>query len=231
MEPIDYQAVLSRNLRRLRDERGMTQVELATMAGRMGMGWTIETVIAIEGGRRRLNFGEGLLVAGLLDSTLSKLAEPGEDEDVVVEGVTLPANAWRALLSDKRTPAFLLNVAIDMHGRAVRAEARDDAERQAARRLGMKPAELVELAHELWNDRGLTAERDRRLLEQVGKGPISKPARQALRGHITRRLLQELAEYRIQRQEKMREGLRQLNDVVERLGGWDNDGIEEDIRS
>jgi transcriptional regulator with XRE-family HTH domain len=211
MEPIDYQAVFSRNLRRLRDEQGLTQVELATAAGQMGLRWTTETVISIEGGRRRLTLGEGLLLAGLLDVTLSDLAAPRGD-DVVVEGALLPANAWSALVSGKGTSMFRLKVMQDLRGRATSAEARDDAERQAARRLGLKAAELVELAHERW-DRGLTAERDRRFLEEQGRAPISKSARQALRGHITRRLIEELVEYRVSRLEKGRDAARVLDEI------------------
>jgi hypothetical protein len=66
-----------------------------------------------------------------------------------------------------------------------------DAERKAARRLGVPALTLSVAAHSRYG-RSFTAERDRRVAEQA---PADAPPRtlQALRGHITRALIAELA--------------------------------------
>src|SRR5205823_23554 len=64
------------------------------------------------------------------------------------------------------------------------------AEQKASRRLGVSPEEVARAAGSLWS-RSLAEERDARLLRLA---PVGASARtiQALRGHITRTLLQEL---------------------------------------
>jgi len=69
-------------------------------------------------------------------------------------------------------------------------EAAGEAEQKAARRLGVHPAAVALAAHRLWG-RSLTAERDRRVAEQ---SPGDLPRRiQAVRGHVTRKLVAELS--------------------------------------
>jgi transcriptional regulator with XRE-family HTH domain len=68
--------------------------------------------------------------------------------------------------------------------------ARGDAERKAARKLGVHPRELSVAAHGRYG-RSFTAERDARVAEQA---PADTEPRslQALRGHVTRAMLAEL---------------------------------------
>lgn len=64
------------------------------------------------------------------------------------------------------------------------------AEQKAARRFGIEARELSLIAHAVWG-RGLSVERDHRLLMRVGADTPTRTV-QALRGHITRELLTEL---------------------------------------
>jgi hypothetical protein len=66
-----------------------------------------------------------------------------------------------------------------------------DAERHAARKLGMTSERLSVAARRRWG-RTLSQERDRRLSERTDDA--SPRSRQALRGHITRELMAELEE-------------------------------------
>ena len=69
--------------------------------------------------------------------------------------------------------------------------ARGDAVRKAARKLGVRPLVLSAAAQGQYG-RSFTAERDARVAEQA---PADAPPRslQALRGHVTRAMLAELA--------------------------------------
>jgi hypothetical protein len=73
---------------------------------------------------------------------------------------------------------------------AVRA-AQGEAEQKAARRLGVTALELAEAAWSLWGQ-SLTAQRDT-LVEASAPPGISVSSRRALRGRVTRGLLDELA--------------------------------------
>jgi transcriptional regulator with XRE-family HTH domain len=189
MATIDYQVLLARNLRRLRDSGGWTQVELASRARELGLEWTADTVVAIESSRREFSLAEALLVPRLLNANLAELAKAGDEDLVVVKGQELQAETWEALVAGKRL--LRLSRLLDSSLR----QASNEAEKKAARSLGVSAADLVVLANRLWN-RGLTDERDARVRAEVGAAELPKAKRQALRGHVTRRLLQELREAR-----------------------------------
>lgn len=68
-------------------------------------------------------------------------------------------------------------------------EASGEAEQKAARKLGMLPTAVALAAQRRWSQ-GLTAERDKRVLERsLGESPRRV---QAIRGHVTRALIAEL---------------------------------------
>jgi transcriptional regulator with XRE-family HTH domain len=203
--------LLARNLRRLRDIGGWTQVELASRARELGLEWTADTVVAIESGRREFTPAEVFLVPQLLKANLAELVKAGDEDLIAVEGHGLEATTWPALIAGRRLRS--LGKSLDSSARRLSKalttrEARNEAEKKAARSLGLTAAELVILAHGLWN-RGLTDERDARVRAEVGAVDLSPSRRQALRGHITRRLLQELREaIARQNQEAPHEGVR-----------------------
>jgi transcriptional regulator with XRE-family HTH domain len=194
MAPIDYQALLARNLRRLRDSGGWTQVELASRARDLGLEWTADTVVALESGRRKFTAAEVFLVPQLLSVNLAELAKAGDGDLIVADGYVLEADTWQDLIAGKRLQR--LGRSLDSNARkASKAltprEATNEAEKKAARSLGISTRDLVVLAHGLWN-RGLTDERDARVIADASTVEVSKAKRQALRGHITRGLLAEL---------------------------------------
>jgi ADP-ribose pyrophosphatase YjhB (NUDIX family)/transcriptional regulator with XRE-family HTH domain len=67
-----------------------------------------------------------------------------------------------------------------------------DAERHAARRLGLHPAQIKLASRALWDHRDFASERDRRVGD-VGK--LEARSRQARRGLVTRAMLAELRDY------------------------------------
>jgi transcriptional regulator with XRE-family HTH domain len=69
--------------------------------------------------------------------------------------------------------------------------ARGDAERKAARKLGVEPLRLSAAAHGRYG-RSFTEERDARVADQA-PADASPRSLQALRGHVTRAMLAELA--------------------------------------
>jgi transcriptional regulator with XRE-family HTH domain len=73
---------------------------------------------------------------------------------------------------------------------AAEAEAAGDAEQKAALRLGRSPFEIAVGARMLWGQ-SLTKERDEQVSRLVTNGPDPRRV-QALRGHVTRKLLSQL---------------------------------------
>lgn len=68
-------------------------------------------------------------------------------------------------------------------------ESRSEAVQGAARSLGVDAGVLGVAAHKLWG-RGFLAERERRVKERAGR--VSRQGLRALRGHVTRQLLEEI---------------------------------------
>lgn len=157
-------------LKEWRESAGRRQDEVATAARVCGLAWTRDTVAAIEGGRRDFSLMEFLLLRGV------------------------------PLKRDELAALFATTTEI-----SATVGALQDAEVKAARKLGVRPEEVVATAVRLWG-RTLSEERDRVLAENVkmdrtarecrtGRGQKSLPAarnRQAVRGHITRALVEQL---------------------------------------
>jgi transcriptional regulator with XRE-family HTH domain len=74
--------------------------------------------------------------------------------------------------------------------RQAKTSAAYEAEKRAASKLGVPPLVLAIAAHRTW-DRGLTEERDRRVVEQTNDDASPRTV-QAVRGHVTRRLIAEV---------------------------------------
>ena len=87
----------------------------------------------------------------------------------------------------------ILEVAPDRNSRELHAAERTagDAERIAARRLGVPSLAIIAAALATWGH-GLTQERDTRAAQRAGPGASARTA-QAARGHVTRELYRELA--------------------------------------
>jgi len=190
--PIPYQAVIRRNLRRLRLKFGWRQEDLALRARARGLRWSASTVTAIEIGRRPISAGELLLLPTLLQVPLTDLVSGNQDEVVDIDGVLVTAAALDQIgcgvaLTELESVFFVIPPIVEMGA--------TDAERKAAKSLSKETnsnipvRDLIATAQLLWEGRRLDEERERRLKTTQGKGNLARR-----RGHITGLLQKELLE-------------------------------------
>jgi len=190
--PIPYQALIRRNLRRLRTKFGLRQEDLALGARARGLRWSASTVTAIEIGRRPITAGELLLLPTLLQVPLTELVSGDQDEVADVDGVLVTMAAMDQIghggaLTELESVFFVTPPIVEMGA--------TDAERKAAKSLSkatnstISVRDLIATAQLLWEGRRLDEERDRRLKATQGKGNLARR-----RGHITGLLQKELLE-------------------------------------
>jgi transcriptional regulator with XRE-family HTH domain len=190
--PIPYQALIRRNLRRLRTKFGLRQEDLALGARARGLRWSASTVTAIEIGRRPISAGELLLLPTLLQVPLTELVSGDQDEVADVDGVLVTMAAMDQIghglaLTELESVFFVTPPIVEMGA--------TDAERKAAKSLSkatnstISVRDLFATAQLLWEGRRLDEERDRRLKATPGQGNLARR-----RGHITGLLQQELLE-------------------------------------
>ena len=84
-----FQDVIRQNLKRLREDAGLRQDELAARARAAGLPWTQATVAGIETGRRQVSAAELVVVPGLLHVGGGELLKAGDDEQIDMEGATV----------------------------------------------------------------------------------------------------------------------------------------------
>jgi transcriptional regulator with XRE-family HTH domain len=217
-------------VRRLREQDGQRQDDLARSARELGLTWTASKIAALERGDKALPAEELLLLPAVLAlagcgyPSLVDLLPSGPGTVRLSDRTAMPAavlaHAVRGEdfeLSEVDSPSMRktfsrietwergggLERAVSMVRAAhlvsgatprelVDAErAAGDAERIAARRLGVPFAAVVAAALATWG-RGLTEERDARAAERAGPDASARSA-QAARGHVTRELYGELA--------------------------------------
>ena len=190
--PIPYQAVIRRNLRRLRLKLGWRQEDLALRARARGLRWSASTVTAIEIGRRPISAGELLLLPTLLQVPLTDLVSGNQDEVVDIDGVLVTTAAMDevgrgAALTELESVFFVTPPRVEIGP--------TDAERKAAKSLStatnsaISVRDLIATAQLLWEGRRLDEERERRLKAAPGHGSLARR-----RGHITGLLQKELLE-------------------------------------
>jgi hypothetical protein len=213
-------AVLAAGAARVRAERGLSEERAAELLRSYGLvGWQAGTLTQVEAGVRPLAVEELLLLCAAYRVSVAELTGSDPDEIELAAGARLPAAAVRALLADggevvRSLPADALDVpatrpvsAVPPPDALVDAAARlgvrgpaevgralaaiGDAERNAARRLGVTPERLVLAAVGRWG-KPFTAERDARIALRRAS---TEPDRHiTLRGLVTRELLAELEE-------------------------------------
>jgi transcriptional regulator with XRE-family HTH domain len=177
-------------LKRRREAQGLRQDAIAHAAELFGFNWTQSTVAAIEAGRRRLSIGEfGALPmifaqAGLFIACVVEFFPDTDESVIVAPGIEAPLNRIRSLYGTREGAA----AAPAWEPRILLAAA-SDAERKAARVLRISPDALLRLAVDRWGHT-LAAERDRRI--GVRAATLSRRSLQAVRGRVTRELLDEL---------------------------------------
>jgi transcriptional regulator with XRE-family HTH domain len=216
--PRSLRAVLAAGAARVRTERGWSETAAADLLRSYGLvSWQPGTLTQVEAGVRPLSVEELLLLCAAYGVSLAELAGSDPDQVELAAGARLPAAAVRALLADdgevlRALPADALDVpatrpvtAVPPPGALVDAAARlgvrgstevgralaaiGDAERNAARKLGVTPERLVLAAVGRWG-KPFTAERDARI---ALRRSTTEPDRHiTLRGLVTRELLAEL---------------------------------------
>jgi len=171
---------VGRNLQLMREERGDTQAELARQLTAVGSEMTKATIASLESGRRLdVTVGELVTLAQVLQVPLSAFfAGKGTVRPTVQTELRLPE--MRALMSGEAPKQAKIHVPEGF-----------DADQAAARSLGVDLDQVLQWAHLLWS-KTMTDERDARVAKTLE--PDASPRRkQAIRGHVTRGLMAELA--------------------------------------
>ena len=188
-----FQAVIRRNLRRLRTKLGWRQEDLAQGARARGLSWTASTVTAIEIGRRPVSAGELLVLPTLLQVPLTELLAVEKDEVGDIEGVLVTKAALNQIargrpLEERESEFFVTPPRVEAGA--------TEAERKAARNLSQATnstitvPDVITMAQLQWDGRRLDEERERRLKTSRQRGSLARQ-----RGHITVVLQRELLEY------------------------------------
>lgn len=208
---VPLQHVIARNVRRIRQQKKLLQEDIATAARAAGLKWSSVTVTQIESKNRVVYVEEFILLPLILGCSLKDLVAADSDGEVVHLSFDskVPASFLAELVSDDgpdpdgSNVPFLpeLEPKLDSDiktaiGRAhleptlltyllVREGTRGEAERKAAQTLKVAAIQITAYALRCWG-RSLTEERDDRAAQQAtGEKEV-----RAVRGHITRTLLQ-----------------------------------------
>lgn len=193
VEPPTIAELVGQRVRDIRQKSGRSQDELAQAARRVGLDWTRAAVAGLETGRRGLSVEEFLLLPLALrevdgqDHALAELLQGG-GRMVRTERGGVSAGFLRRVVSGGDTAAMPRRQRLGRHPTedVIADEAVREAERHAAKVLGVSPEEVARAAHARWGW-GLTEQRDIRMVKAPSKG-----SPRAVRGHVTRELLEEL---------------------------------------
>ena len=194
VEARSFPELVAERLRKRREELGLTQDDVARRCThRFGLEVSRSVVDAIERGARDLTLPELAVVLAVLDLDLAGVLR---DRDVVAlsDLVAVRGAAIVGQVSPGLAPRWTFGTMRD--GKLVWRESLsgyvatmpDESERKAAAKLGITPERVAQTARRVWGV-GLTEERERRVAGAGARGDTLR----ALRGHVTRELLEELA--------------------------------------
>jgi transcriptional regulator with XRE-family HTH domain len=194
---VTVERAIGREIGRRREAAKITQSEVAMYARQLFLPWTRATIAAIELGRKELTLAElavMLLVlkeAGISSTRLSlgDLIPPDDRPVHLWPGVQLSLRDARTLLlgGDDTREIRPVNVGVDIRD----FQACDPTEQKAAATLRVPPRAIVDAAYDLW-DHSLSRERLQRLQGSSAASGATERRLQALKGHVTRQLLDEL---------------------------------------
>jgi len=189
----NFESLLGETLRERRQELGLTQDDVARRCRfRFGLLFTRAVVDSIERGVRELTLPELAVMLAVLDLQLEDLRGSGVvaltphvavTADTIVDQILSAGPTWRFALPSP-TGRLIWRDALSGY-----LSEPGVAEQKAARKLGVTPEELDSAARHLWGQ-SLTDERDARVDDRAPDAAGS--TLQALRGHVTRELLEEL---------------------------------------
>jgi len=195
-------AFVGQQIQTLRLAQGVSHELAAFRLRRWGINWTRSQLALVESGRRSITLGEWLALPAALTTALG--CPPLTYADLLAETPTrvvltrsltaLNDAVVRKLLQkngDLSQVSFGAGDPMDLFERAAPKTERpyqDDVSFKASKRLRVPMAAIHKAAEALWR-RPLSVERDLRIQNSGQSGRTV----QALRGHITRALLRELA--------------------------------------
>jgi hypothetical protein len=208
--PGNLDAVIGANVRKHRERLGASHDDLAQALRDRGWRASGPVLVALERGNRRVGFEEVLLLADVLHVPVTALLET---PDLVRLGWLIPERdghliarltsshfhytgdapeTWGLLERARRASQLSMSThaGVAPRGHVVGDESLREAERHAAERLGIPPAEVVGRAYALWGQT-LSEERDARAARRIDAN-TTKRQRAAVRAHVTRKLLDQL---------------------------------------
>lgn len=194
---LDWTRATVANTEAGRREFGLIEAAVLTQAFRVDLGLDVEVADLVPSDGW-IDVGNGRVRSRALRAALSGQADdaaPGDYEERwrAARKAAEDGAVGRALRAGASQAEAMLEVwpdATQAQLIAAEEDAYGDAEQKAARSLGVAPVVLSTAAHRLWG-RGLTEERDRRAAE-AAEDDATRRQLQAIRGHITRTLLEEL---------------------------------------
>lgn len=198
MTELPLEAVVGRNVRRIREALKLTQDDVATTARWLGVNWARSSIGLLEQGKRNVSLAEAILLVMVLNVaqqkhsdtepahvSLASLLSPDEQEAVfLTTGAKLSREVVEATLSD----AVFTRTGPMGHAPW---EAAGQIERNAAADLGLTPGMVAFIATLQWGH-NISTERDRRFDADPANRKLNGRSAQAKRGQITRQLLDEL---------------------------------------
>lgn len=190
--------VVGENVRRLRENAGLTQNEAARLFQECGLPWTRSHLAGLEAGNREtIDVSTLVLLARALQVALSELFA-GEGHVRLSDEAVWTRKALRELHCGQHTEE-----AITLEGVALQKWTTSiggtyaivgpegqpfQADTELAARLGLAPDVVYRAARKLWGHT-LHEERDRRI---AALGELTAAERRARRGHTTRQLAREI---------------------------------------
>jgi transcriptional regulator with XRE-family HTH domain len=198
--------VVGRNLRSYREQYGWSQDHVARMLRVHGLGWTRTQLAKVERGERPVSFEELLLVSIALGPGPAFFVTGPADEWVTLSDETaVRPRALAAMLSGKKHRPSDVKMRLtqdratdpawpELTGANLTladADAEAEPEQKAADKLGVDPVIVARASWVTWG-KSFSEERDYRVSYQA-PGAEARTV-QAVRGHVTRDLLNELRE-------------------------------------
>jgi transcriptional regulator with XRE-family HTH domain len=204
MEEMTLNELVGLNIRRLRQQHGITAQDLAIRLRLFGLDWTRSTITNLENGKKVLDLDEFAALLQGFGGTAHELftAPKGQeivlpDGDVIgIEAITEgfiqskeghPLTVWTQGLAEASLDYFSSR---DDREHLILLGAKNEAEQKVARSLGIPVEEVVGAALDTWG-RTLTDEREYRLADWLETGETG-PSLRTKRGQITRELVTEI---------------------------------------